>query len=64
MKSRGYYEVLSDEQLIEEARFEAAERRPAPDLMAVLADRLDELLTEVYALEAELEDLKTTRFNA
>lgn len=50
MKSRQYYEALSDQQLVDEARFEAREGRPQPELLAVLADRLDNLLWEVNDL--------------
>ena len=43
MRSRQYYEALSDQQLIDAARFEAREGRPQPELLTVLADRLEDL---------------------
>lgn len=52
MRSRQYYEALSDQQLIEAARDASQEGRPQPELLAVLADRLDELLDEVFQLES------------
>jgi len=43
VRSRQYYEALSDQQLIDAARFEAREGRPQPELLAVLADRLEDI---------------------
>jgi hypothetical protein len=47
VRSRQYYEALSDQQLIDAARFEAREGRPQPELLAVLADRLEDLNDEL-----------------
>ena len=57
MRSRQYYECLSDQQLVGEAQFEAKSGRPQPELLAVLAERFDETLDEVRRLEDELEAL-------
>jgi hypothetical protein len=47
VRSRQYYEALSDQQLIDAARFEAREGRPQPELLAVLADRLEDINDEL-----------------
>jgi hypothetical protein len=47
VRSRQYYEALSDQQLIDAARFEAREGRPQPELLAVLADRLEDIHDEL-----------------
>lgn len=63
MKSRQYYEALSDQQLIDAAHFESEEGRPQPELLAVLADRLDELLDEVFHLETQIDALNDKLIN-
>lgn len=57
MRSRQYYESLSVQQLIDAARFESREGRPQPELLAVLADTLDEMDVEVCNLTREVEEL-------
>ena len=54
MKSRQYYESLSDQQLVDEARFDARAGRPTPELMLVLSDRVEDLSDEVGRLDFEL----------
>jgi hypothetical protein len=57
VRSRQYYESLSVQQLIDAARFESREGRPQPELLAVLADTLDEMDVEVCNLTREVEEL-------
>lgn len=54
MRSRQYYNSLSTQQLLDEARFEAREGRPQPELLTVLADMLDAYLDEVEILERQI----------
>ena len=58
MRSRQYYESLSVQQLIDAAKEASREGRPMPELLAVLADTLDETDVEVFNLTREVEELK------
>ena len=65
MKSRQYYEALEDEELVDAAVFDAKAGRPSPDLMLVLAERLDERSFEAetlsfqnYRLQEDLDRLQ------
>ena len=58
MRSRQYYESLSVQQLIDAANEASREGRPMPELLAVLADTLDETDVEVFNLTREVEELK------
>jgi len=50
VRSRQYYESLSTQQLVDAARFEAREGRPQPELLAVLADVLENTEEELAGL--------------
>lgn len=58
MSSRQYYESLSTGQLIDAAKDASREGRHMPQLLAVLADTLDEMDVEVFNLTREVEELK------